>query len=167
MRPGLCAVALCGQGPVHLEDARRVVGREIDAHLSIIEPKRQGFKAGLHKLPCVVIVRQVDAVEEVCSVPAVRHERLRPAKLPQPFSTLDGPVERSFMLLLGRGDPAWTNRVEVQRKPSALQDVRIASRVFSVGLHSVDSSAKQYRVYRIQRHVDAGSLTAQSPGLSG
>ncbi|KUG15320.1 hypothetical protein ASZ90_015017 [hydrocarbon metagenome] len=125
VRPFGGVVPLPGHGAVQLPDPGGVVVRSVDRCRIIIEQGREDPEAQLHQIPGPVIVRQLDPVQEVSTVPRVGEDRVRPSHPAQVVGHTGCGVQGSLMLLIGRGDPARPGRVHVHREPSPGQDVGI------------------------------------------
>ena len=157
MRPFEGVVALACRGPVEFPDPGGVEIRRINGDLSIGKESVQGKQALFHQIPGGLVVGDVHAVEQVGAVARVGPDRVRESHLYKPTGHLLGPFKSGLVLLLGGGNPARPDRVQVHRKPPAAEDIRVGgSGVFPVEpeFHPVGPPGEEGRVDRVQGEVD-------------
>ena len=155
MRSFRQTVALASQRAVNLRNSAGVEDRLIDG--DIIRSATCGYagKNLLHQLSCTGIVRQIHAIEQVCAVATVRHNRIREASTPQVIPCTAGGRNRSAMLPIGRTDTSRAHRIEVDKQPSAAEYVCVRRRDLRIVSEPVCGARQQCRVAGIQREVNA------------
>jgi hypothetical protein len=89
--------------------------------------EREGFQAALHETQARVVVRQIDADEEVRAVPGVcEHDRVgRDPVCDEPGADVASALERSLVLSVGAGDPRGPRWVEVNEYPAPAKDIAV------------------------------------------
>src|SRR6185437_14243805 len=99
---------------------------QINVYSVVTEQDRQCAKALFHQYCAGTVVRQINSVQQVCAIAAIREYRFRPPIIPQELTAGHRTFKSSFMLCIGRRDTGWTNGIEVNRKPTAMNYVLIA-----------------------------------------
>ena len=91
-----------GDGAVELPDPGRVEIPDIDLCGGVVEDRCQDLKAALHQVPRLIVVRKIDAVEQVGPVPGVSHDRIRESLFSKPGPDPLGMSECGGMFFIGR-----------------------------------------------------------------
>ena len=153
-----CIVTLPGNRTVELPDAGSVEVRRIHAHPLIREERVKRREARLHERGCRLIVRQVNAVEQVCPVAGVRPDRVRETEPGNPPGNLIGFRQSEAMLFIRTRYAARSQRVDVDRQPAAAQDIRVARCAVLLAephLDPVCPAREQGRVHFVEGDIDA------------
>ena len=93
VRPVSGAVTLSAHRAVELPYPGSVEVRCIDLRNCIVEHRGKDFKTTLHQVPRCIIIRKVNPVEQVCTVPGIRKERSRPAHARKGTQLSGGPSQ--------------------------------------------------------------------------
>ena len=152
-------VTLPGDRAVELPDAGRVVVRTIDRAACVREDRVQHLKTPLHQVPALVIVREIDPVQEVGTVPRIGKCRGRPPAFPPEIrGDLGGLHSRRLVLRISGRDTRGPDRVDVDRKPPPAEDIAVSCcRVLLPEPHldPVRPPGEQRRVHFVEGDVDA------------
>ncbi|KAF1078870.1 hypothetical protein MKMG_00137 [Methanogenium sp. MK-MG] len=106
----------------------------------------------------IIVVREVDAVEEVCPVAGVGKDGCGKALPCQPFVNCFGPFEGSEVLCFVCGDAAGPDGVKVNGEPPAAADVGVGGGGVAPGealLDAVGPPGEEGRVHLVECDVDA------------
>ncbi|OAI41506.1 hypothetical protein AYO40_00285 [Planctomycetaceae bacterium SCGC AG-212-D15] len=99
----------------------------IDYRLSSIEPLCQGLQNAFYEL--VVVGGEMDAVQEVVAVAAVRKDGIGPALFIQAFPDVFNNLANPILLFIGSRLIGPVSAVHINKQPSATKDVGIACRL--------------------------------------
>jgi hypothetical protein len=160
-------IALAGHRAVQLPDARRIPDRSIEMHQRrrwigrLVKAVRDGQQHALDKLPARVVSLQVDAIEQVPTVAAVRPQRLRPAEIGQEGGDFSGSRQARRVLGIAGRNSCWPLSVKVEWQPEAPRHVGVRGRMFRVVLEPVHCAGQERAFDRIQGDVDAWRLAVE------
>ena len=154
MRSLGCVLPLRGQGSVQLADPRRVADFGIDVDLIVSEPRRQDSQNTSHQPP--IVSWEVNAVEQVGTVPAVGDDGLRPSLRLQERRDLERLLFGQGLLGVGRGDGSNSLRITIDQQPASPGDVAV------FGCSTVPIRRKW-----IEQEVDPLGPLAESLGIAG
>ena len=161
MRPLRRAVALAGGGAVELPDPPGVEVRRVAADGLVREEPVEDTEASFDKPGRVLIVREVNAVQEVGTIPGVGPDGVREPLSSEPVGDLLRTPESRCMFRIGRRDPARPDRVEVDGQPPAADNIRIRSRRIRPGeavLYPVRPPGEERRVHIVEGDIHPGHI---------
>jgi hypothetical protein len=142
VRPFRGVIPLSGHRAPKLYNSRPVEDRLVNSYSFIVEACSEGGKNVLQQCHGRLVVRQVNAVEQVRAVAAVGLHRFWPPFITEPCFNRVGSCLRLYVLRLGRRNASRPNRITVNEEPSPADDISIGrQRVFAPdGLSAVVSS---------------------------
>ena len=147
-------------GSVHLPDTGRVEVRSVHSDRAVRKHGIQHLQAPLHQVAALLVIRKIDPIEQVCPVPRVGHNRVRPPPFPPKIrGDLGGPDERCLVLLISRGHTGWSRRVNVDGEPAPVDNISVSGRCVLLRephLDTVRPPREKGRVHLVQGDVDAG-----------
>jgi hypothetical protein len=123
-----------------------------------------GLKAPGQQIPAGIIVREIDAIEEMAAIARVRAHGIWPPLRAQPIPRLVGPFQGQLVLLLRGGDPGGADRIEIEEKPQAPDDVGVGCRRLHILQHPVCRPGQEGRDHRVQGDVDGRGLAVPGDG---
>ena len=118
-------VALASQRAVQFGDATGIKYRLINGNVIWSAVRCHARKNALDQIGGIGIVRQIHTVKQVYPVATVGHNRIRETGAPQVVPCPTSGRNRSAMLFVGGTDAGWAHRIEVDKQPSAMQDVHV------------------------------------------
>ena len=155
-------VALHDLGAVDLGDSGRVADLGIDAHGLIAKPEIEGLQHALDQLGRIGVVRQIDRIEQVRPVSAVGEIRRGPAEFVRELrGDPVGQRDRRRVLVRARGNPARSDRIEIDQQPAPAQDVRIAGRGFGALDRVVLRAGQEHGIHRVERGVNPRQFSVE------
>jgi hypothetical protein len=153
-------VTLAGQRAIDLPNTCRIKRRHIDAHHVITVVERHRLQAAFEQVTAGAIVRQIDSVEQMPTVPAVGCEGNRLAVLREPGTAPLCTLQCGIVRAVGGRNAGGPCRVKVDGEPAPLDNIRVAGRMLRACSEPIDRPGQQHGRAWIERHVDAGSLPA-------
>ena len=143
MRPIVGRVAFTGHRPIQLRDPRRVIDGRIHNHAGVIKLQRQDFKHRFDEISTGGIVGQVNPVQAVSAIAAVRPDGLWPALRRQPVGDRVAPGKCRSMLQVSGADLGRSHGIAIDQDPDAPKNIGVAGGGLRIGLEPVLGSGQQ------------------------
>jgi hypothetical protein len=108
-------VTFADGSPVNFPDASGVEVAGVNFDGVIVGLKSQGLKTIPQQVGSTLVIWQINMTQQMCAIPTVGENRLRPALGAQPSTGFPGPLKSLLVFGVGAGNPCRAHSVEVYR----------------------------------------------------